>query len=34
MIWYYFMVESKGKEMSEDDTLKFKDIFKDTVQVC
>ena len=33
-IWYYFMVESKGKEMSDEDSLRFVNIFKDAVQVC
>lgn len=33
-IWYNFMIESKNKEMTTEDTLKFKEIFKDAVNVC
>ena len=33
-IWYYFMVESKGKEMSAEDSLKFKSIFESVVKAC
>lgn len=33
-VWYYFMLESKGKEMSVEDSLKFKRIFEDMVKVC
>ena len=31
-IWYNFMVEARGTEMSEEDLIKFKDIFKGVVQ--
>ena len=34
VIWYYFMVESKGKEVSEEDSFKFKNMFKKVIQVC
>jgi hypothetical protein len=33
-IWYYFMIEPKKKEISEEDTLKFQSIFKEVVKVC
>ena len=33
-IWYYFMVNSKKKEMSSEDSLKFKKIFKKVVRTC
>ena len=34
VIWYYFIVESKGKEMSSEDSLKFKNIFESVVKIC
>ena len=33
-IWYYFMVESKDKEMSAEDSLRFKSIFESVVKAC
>lgn len=33
-IWYYFMVESKSKEMSAEDSLRFKSIFESVVKAC
>ena len=34
MIWYSFIIESRGMDMSEEDSLRFRDIFKDMVKIC
>jgi hypothetical protein len=33
-IWYNFVVENKNSEMSDEDLVKFKNIFKGVVQPC